>query len=91
MSRIQEALCLAIILLGIAVLAVFEIIPEQVAQFAPLAMVPRPPGCCTWSVPSTRASVAFRFRVRTQPRTVTSPPAGSLPASACSTLTTVMA
>lgn len=49
MSRIQEALCLAIILLGIAVLAVFEIIPEQVAQFAPLAMVPwiirRNPAC----------------------------------------------
>src|SRR5690606_32569507 len=29
-------------------------------------------------------------RVRTQPRTVTSPPTGSLPASACSTLTVVM-
>jgi len=29
-------------------------------------------------------------RVRTQPRTVTSPPAGMRPARACSTLTTVM-
>lgn len=49
MSRIQEALCLAAVLLAIAVLAVFDVIPEQVAQFAPLAMVPwiirRNPAC----------------------------------------------
>jgi hypothetical protein len=40
MTRIQEALCLAAILFAIALLAVFDIIPETVAQFAPLAMVP---------------------------------------------------
>ncbi len=49
MTRIQEALCLAFVLLGIAVLAVFDVIPEQVAQFAPLVMVPwlirRDPAC----------------------------------------------
>ena len=49
MTRIQEALCLAALLIAIAVLAVFDIIPEQVAQFAPLVMVPwivrRDPAC----------------------------------------------
>lgn len=40
MTRIQEALCLALVLLALAVLAVFDVIPAQVAQFAPLAMVP---------------------------------------------------
>ncbi|MCZ8368732.1 MAG: hypothetical protein O9293_01990 [Porphyrobacter sp.] len=51
MTRIQEALCLATVLLAIAVLAVFEVIPEHVAQFAPLAVVPwiirRNPACAT--------------------------------------------
>lgn len=40
MTRIQEALCLAAVLLALAVLAVFDIIPEQVSQFAPLVMLP---------------------------------------------------
>lgn len=40
MSRIQEALCLATVLIAIAVLAIFDVIPAQVAQYAPLAMVP---------------------------------------------------
>jgi hypothetical protein len=40
MTRIQEALCLAFVLLAIAVLAVFDVIPEQVAQYAPLVMLP---------------------------------------------------
>jgi hypothetical protein len=40
MTRIHEALCLAAVLFAFAGLAVFDIIPEQVAQFAPLAMVP---------------------------------------------------
>lgn len=40
MTRIQEALLLAVVLNAIAVLAVFDIIPQQVAQFAPLAVVP---------------------------------------------------
>jgi hypothetical protein len=40
MTRIQEALALGFVLLAIAVLAVFDVIPEQVAQYAPLAMVP---------------------------------------------------
>jgi len=49
MTRIQEALCLAALLIVIAVLAVFDIIPEQVAHFAPLTVVPwiirRDPAC----------------------------------------------
>lgn len=48
MTRIQEALCLAVVLIAIAVLAIFDVIPEQVAQYAPLAMVPwiiRRPAC----------------------------------------------
>jgi len=40
MTRIQEALCLAIVLFALALLAVFDIVPEQVAQYAPLVMVP---------------------------------------------------
>lgn len=38
MSRLPEALCLAIVLLALAGLAVFDIIPEQIAQYAPLAV-----------------------------------------------------
>ena len=49
MTRIQEALCLAIVLLAIAVLAVFDIIPAAFAQYAPLAMavwiIRRNPAC----------------------------------------------
>jgi len=49
MTRIQEALCLAAVLLALAVLAVFDIIPEQVSQYAPLVMLPwiirRDPAC----------------------------------------------
>ena len=49
MTRTQEALCLAAVLIALAVLAVFDIIPEQVAQFAPLVMLPwiirRNPSC----------------------------------------------
>jgi hypothetical protein len=55
-------------------------------------------GATTWigakqepSLTLTNDSPALESRrVRTQPRTVTSPPAGSLPASACSTLAVVM-
>jgi hypothetical protein len=49
MTRIQEALCLAAVLFALAGLAVFDIIPEQVLQFAPLVMLPwiirRDPAC----------------------------------------------
>lgn len=49
MTRIQEALCLAIVLLAIALLAVAGAIPAEVAQYAPLAVVPwiirRDPAC----------------------------------------------
>jgi len=49
MTRIQETLCLAIVLLAIAGLAVVDAIPAEVAQYAPLAMVPwiirRDPAC----------------------------------------------
>lgn len=40
MTRIQEAFCLAAGLIGIALLSVFDVIPAQVAQYAPLAVVP---------------------------------------------------
>ncbi|MFM7378026.1 MAG: hypothetical protein ACKO1O_07860 [Erythrobacter sp.] len=49
MTRIQEALCLAIVLLALAIMAVFDVIPEQVAQYAPLVMavwiIRREPAC----------------------------------------------
>ncbi|NCP14326.1 MAG: hypothetical protein GW858_09210 [Sphingomonadales bacterium] len=49
MTRLQEALLLAIVLLAVALLAVFDIVPEAVAQFAPLAAIPfivrRRPAC----------------------------------------------
>lgn len=40
MNPKQKALLLGGILIAIALLAVFDFIPEQVAQFAPLAVVP---------------------------------------------------
>ncbi len=49
MNRIHEALLLAALLLAIAMLAVAELMPEGVAQVAPLAMLPfllrRRPAC----------------------------------------------
>ena len=42
------------------------------------------------SLTFTKARFAEPRTVRTHPRTVTSPPSGIFPASACSTLTTVM-
>ena len=49
MTRTAEALCLAAVLIAVALLAVFDVIPEQVAQYAPLAMAPwiirRGPAC----------------------------------------------
>ena len=40
MTRVQEALLLGTVLLVVALLAVFEIVPEAVAQYAPLAALP---------------------------------------------------
>lgn len=40
MTRIQQALLLASLLFAVALLAVFGIVPEAVAQYAPLAVVP---------------------------------------------------
>lgn len=40
MSPIQEALLLGAALIAVALLAVFDVIPEAVAQYAPLALVP---------------------------------------------------
>lgn len=40
MNRNYQALLLASILLAVALLAVFGIVPEAVAQYAPLAVVP---------------------------------------------------
>jgi hypothetical protein len=49
MTRIQEALLLGFVLLAIALLAVFDIIPQAIAQYAPLAVLPfivsRQPSC----------------------------------------------
>ncbi len=49
MYRIHQALLLGSVLLGIALLAVFDIIPAAIAQYAPLAVVPfivsRQPSC----------------------------------------------
>lgn len=54
MTSTQEALCLAVVLIAVAVLAVFDVIPAQVAQYAPLAVVPfvvsRRRGGCTAGV-----------------------------------------
>lgn len=40
MNRISQAVLLACVILAIALLAVFGIVPEAVAQYAPLAAVP---------------------------------------------------
>jgi hypothetical protein len=40
MNQYHKALLLGAMLIAISVLAVFDIIPEQVAQYAPLAVVP---------------------------------------------------
>ena len=39
MTQIQKALLLATAMIGIAVLAVFDIIPEAYAQYAPIALL----------------------------------------------------
>lgn len=39
MTQIQKALMLAAAMIAIAVLAVFGIIPEKIAQFAPMALI----------------------------------------------------
>jgi hypothetical protein len=40
MTSAQEALLIGAALIAVALLAVFDIVPEQVAQFAPVAAVP---------------------------------------------------
>lgn len=40
MTAIQQALCLSAVIFAVALLAVFDVVPAQVAQFAPLAVVP---------------------------------------------------
>lgn len=44
MKQIHKALLLAAAMIGIALLAVVEIVPEDVAQFAPLALLALFPG-----------------------------------------------
>lgn len=39
MTRTQQALLMGGVLIAIALLAVFDVIPEAVAQYAPLAVV----------------------------------------------------
>ena len=40
MTRTQQALLMGGVLIAIALLAVFDVIPEAIAQYAPLAVVP---------------------------------------------------
>jgi len=40
MNRISQAVLLACVMLALALLAVLGIVPEAVAQYAPLAVVP---------------------------------------------------
>ena len=44
MTQTQKALALAAAMISIGVLAVFDIIPEKYAQFAPLALIALFPG-----------------------------------------------
>ena len=44
MTRTQKALALAAAMISIGVLAVFDVIPEKYAQFAPLALIALFPG-----------------------------------------------
>ena len=53
MTQTRKALLLATALIGIAVLAVFDVIPESFAQWAPLAMLALFPGA--WSGKGRRA------------------------------------
>jgi hypothetical protein len=39
MTQIQKALALATAMIAVAVLAVFGVIPERIAQFAPFALL----------------------------------------------------
>ena len=39
MTQIQKALLLASAMIGISLLAVFEIVPKEVAQYAPIALL----------------------------------------------------
>ncbi|WP_209348966.1 hypothetical protein [Pontixanthobacter sp. CEM42] len=39
MTQVYKALLLASVMIGIAVLAVFDIVPEEFAQWAPLALL----------------------------------------------------
>lgn len=39
MTQIHKAVLLASTMLGIAVLAIFDIIPEEAAQYAPVALL----------------------------------------------------
>lgn len=40
MTRTQQALLMGGVLIAIALLAVFDVIPQEIAQYAPLAVVP---------------------------------------------------
>ncbi len=56
MTQIQKALLLAAAMIGIALLAVFEVVPEWVGQYAPIALIALFPGAwlgkdrgCFWT------------------------------------------
>lgn len=44
MTQIHKALLLAAAMIGVAVLAVFDIVPEAIAQWAPFALLALFPG-----------------------------------------------
>tara|TARA_B100000378_G_scaffold218558_1_gene181874 strand:- start:602 stop:787 length:186 start_codon:yes stop_codon:yes gene_type:complete len=44
MKQIHQSLLLAAAMIGVGLLAIFDIVPEKVAQFAPLALLALFPG-----------------------------------------------
>lgn len=56
MTQIQKALLLASAMIGIALLAMFNVIPEEFAQWAPLALIAIFPSA--WMGSSRKCGVA---------------------------------
>ena len=46
MKQIHQSLLLAAAMIVVGLLAIFDIVPEKVAQFAPLALLALFPGAC---------------------------------------------
>lgn len=58
MKQIQQALLLAAAMIGIALLSVVDIVPEEIAQFAPFALLALFPGA--WLVGNRRNCNLFK-------------------------------